>query len=220
MQSKTAEQEHARKLRQEGIPFKQIAKQLGVSPGSVHLWCRDIQISKRQHEKNRQRREDSFCGRCGRKLEKFIIVRGKRRKLARRKECLLCSPFRQDRSNLPRTNAERVSNSRRNRKVMAVAHMGGACRVCGYNRCVEALQFHHLDPAKKDFAISQKSYRGWKAVREELEKCVLLCNRFHTEVHAKVLDLRNYLTLDEIEKAARAAKENGPNILDFFNIPG
>ena len=31
---------------------------------------------------------------------------------------------------------------------------GGACRLCGYDRCVAALQFHHLDPETKRFALA------------------------------------------------------------------
>ena len=33
------------------------------------------------------------------------------------------------------------------------------CEVCGYNRCNAALQFHHIEPGKKDFGISSAAHR-------------------------------------------------------------
>lgn len=29
---------------------------------------------------------------------------------------------------------------------MAIAYKGGKCQICGYDKCVGALEFHHLDP--------------------------------------------------------------------------
>jgi len=68
---------------------------------------------------------------------------------------------------------------------MAIDHLGGQCSRCGYDRCGEALEFHHPDPSQKDFGISNRGYtRSWKAIREEIEKYVLLCANCHREVHA------------------------------------
>ena len=39
---------------------------------------------------------------------------------------------------------------------MAISYKGGRCQVCGYDRCIEALEFHHLDPTQKDFGLSNK----------------------------------------------------------------
>lgn len=124
-------------------------------------------------------------------------------------------------SSLPQKRKEQiiraVSENRRQKKMKAVEYKGGGCRVCKYDRCMDALQFHHLDPAEKDFHISKASAWAWSKIVKELDKCVLLCNRCHTEVHAGVLDLRQCLTDEEIERAARAAEDRGPNILDFFH---
>lgn len=110
-----------------------------------------------------------------------------------------------------------VTENRRKKKIRAVEYKGGRCRVCKYSRCMDALQFHHLDPSEKDFMLSRVGSWAWERIVRELDKCVLLCNRCHTEVHANVLDLRQYLTEDEIEKAVQAAEDRGPNILDFFH---
>ena len=81
---------------------------------------------------------------------------------------------------------------RRRTKVreMAVNYLGGKCQICGYNRCQQALDIHHRDPDKKDFAISAKGYtRSWEKVLNELRKCILICANCHREVHARLTQL-------------------------------
>ena len=75
----------------------------------------------------------------------------------------------------------RASERRKSLKVRAVEHMGGKCRICGYDNPV-ALQFHHCDPRLKDFAISNRM--SWAAIEAELKKCVMLCANCHIETHA------------------------------------
>ena len=67
---------------------------------------------------------------------------------------------------------------------MAIEYKGGRCQICGYNRCMEAMEFHHFSSSGKDFGISEKGYtRSWEKVKEELDKCVMLCANCHREVH-------------------------------------
>ncbi|MCD6257671.1 HNH endonuclease [Candidatus Aerophobetes bacterium] len=78
-----------------------------------------------------------------------------------------------------------VRKRRKKIREMAVEYKGGKCEICGYDRCIEALEFHHLDRKNKDFGISNKGYtRSWKKIKEELDKCMLLCANCHREVHA------------------------------------
>src|SRR4051794_1234173 len=49
---KPIERKQARALRKRGMPMKEIAGRLGVSPSSVSLWTRDIQLSPEQTERN------------------------------------------------------------------------------------------------------------------------------------------------------------------------
>ena len=70
---------------------------------------------------------------------------------------------------------------------MAVAYKGGRCERCGYDRCMDALEFHHTCPNEKDFSISSKGYtRSWVRVKAELDKCIMLCANCHRELHAKL----------------------------------
>jgi len=60
---------------------------------------------------------------------------------------------------------------------------GGSCRLCGYDKCQAALEFHHMDPSQKDFQINKRWSMTDEAILKELEKCVLLCSNCHREVH-------------------------------------
>ena len=83
-----------------------------------------------------------------------------------------------------------VRKRRQKIRQMAIAAKGGKCEICGYNKCNEALEFHHLDESDKDFGLSEKGYaRSWKKVEKELLKCSLLCANCHREVHANVAAL-------------------------------
>jgi len=72
---------------------------------------------------------------------------------------------------------------RRNLQETAVAYLGNKCQICGYGTCIEALDFHHVDPQEKDFNISDR-ITSFEAIKPELDKCELLCCRCHREVHA------------------------------------
>jgi len=74
-------------------------------------------------------------------------------------------------------------------KVDAVAYKGGKCQLCNYNKYVGALDFHHLDPSKKDFAISELKSYSWEIIQSELDKCICVCKNCHAEIHGKITDV-------------------------------
>jgi predicted HNH restriction endonuclease len=80
-----------------------------------------------------------------------------------------------------------VRKRRQKIRQMAIAAKGGKCEKCGYDKCMEALEFHHLNGSDKNFGLSEKGYaRAWKKVEKELEKSVLLYANCHREIHAEV----------------------------------
>ena len=80
-----------------------------------------------------------------------------------------------------------VQKRRRKIRLMAVEYKGSKCSICSYDRCLDALEFHHKNPAQKDFSISEKGYtRSWESVKKELDKCVMLCANCHRETHSKL----------------------------------
>lgn len=82
---------------------------------------------------------------------------------------------------------EAVQRRRDKVKLMAVQYKGGKCQVCGYDKCVDALDFHHRDPNKKDFGIGHNGYtRSFAKIKAELDKCDMLCANCHRELHSVV----------------------------------
>ena len=85
---------------------------------------------------------------------------------------------------------EAVQKRRRRIREMALEYKGKQCAICGYNKCIQALEFHHLEDGDKDFGISAKGYtRSLDHVKVELDKCVLLCANCHREVHEGITQL-------------------------------
>lgn len=68
-------------------------------------------------------------------------------------------------------------------KLKAVKYKGGKCERCGYDKCIDAFDFHHLDPAEKDFGIGSGNTYSWDTIKAELDKCIMLCATCHREVH-------------------------------------
>lgn len=57
---------------------------------------------------------------------------------------------------------------------------GGRCQICGYSKCIAALDFHHSDANSKEGEISSL---GMERALEEAAKCILVCANCHREIH-------------------------------------
>jgi 5-methylcytosine-specific restriction endonuclease McrA len=87
-------------------------------------------------------------------------------------------------------NIQAVTKRRRKLREMAKEYKGGKCMICGYSKYKGALDFHHLDPSKKNFGISVRGLtRSWDKIKAELDKCILVCANCHRELHAGILQL-------------------------------
>jgi predicted DNA-binding protein YlxM (UPF0122 family) len=97
-------------------------------------------------------------------------------------------------------NYFRVKSHRQKIKDKAVQHKGGKCVKCGYNRCIRALEFHHIIPSEKDFVISSYSFLSWDRVKKEIEKCMLVCSNCHREIHSEIDNFSGSSPLGSINK--------------------
>ena len=89
-----------------------------------------------------------------------------------------------------RCNSEAVAARRRRAKEILVAEAGGACAACGFSAYLGALQFHHRDPALKSFEFSRQGVtRSLQKLRQEAQKCVLLCANCHAMAEAGLLSV-------------------------------
>ncbi len=82
----------------------------------------------------------------------------------------------------------RIGVARNRQKMRSVEYLGGKCTDCGLcSEYVEVYDFHHKNPEEKSMTIAGLMARTkrWEKIREELDKCVLLCANCHRIRHAK-----------------------------------
>lgn len=94
------------------------------------------------------------------------------------------------------------------RKYEIIQERGGSCEICGYNKNMAALEFHHQDPNEKEFGIDMRTFANTKleTLKLELDKCTLLCSNCHREIHNQELMLINIPNL--IKKVERTTFNN------------
>lgn len=51
-------------------------------------------------------------------------------------------------------SSQSTSDFRRNRKLNLIKVCGNKCNLCGYNRVVGALEFHHIIPEEKSYGLA------------------------------------------------------------------
>lgn len=84
----------------------------------------------------------------------------------------------------PKCSSKRVAEFRRKNKKRCIEFLGGKCLKCGYRNCPDALEFHHRNPAEKEFNLGVRGLtKSWKRIKKELIKCDLLCANCHREHH-------------------------------------
>lgn len=86
-----------------------------------------------------------------------------------------------------RCAGEAVTRRKQAVKEILVEEAGGCCAVCGYDRCIINLTFHHVDPQTKSFGMSMRNTKALATYREELQKCVLVCANCHGEIEARLV---------------------------------
>ena len=70
------------------------------------------------------------------------------------------------------------------KKIKAVKYKGGKCCKCGETR-LYVLVFHHIDPVLKENSIEKMmtTQKRWSDIQTELDKCDLVCENCHREIH-------------------------------------
>lgn len=79
------------------------------------------------------------------------------------------------------------------RKLELVELLGGECNVCGYNKNLASLEFHHINPNEKESKLDMRtlSNRSMEFIMEESSKCQLLCSNCHRELHNPEMNYEN-----------------------------
>lgn len=144
------------KLVDAGLSTYKIAKEIGLSQTATRYWIGKYGLSPHRIH---------HCGRCGETDPKRFTD-------GRFSECRKC------RVRFQKNLYKKYKND-------LVIYKGGKCEICGYNKCIAALDFHHINPDKKD--PNWKKMRCWtpSKVKGEIDKCQLVCKNCHSEIHYK-----------------------------------
>jgi hypothetical protein len=148
----------------QGFSTWDLTKQFNTTQPNIRYWLKkyELQTIRKQNSINNQR----ICLTCNiTKPQDEFYKRGKKF-MCHCKKCFL----------------KKNTNKRLEVKQKAVDYLGGKCSKCGYNKCLAALDFHHINPNDKD-----SDYTNWRMsfdkLKTELDKCVLLCANCHREEH-------------------------------------
>ena len=98
--------------------------------------------------------------------------------------CYECSGESTRRDNNTRKHQKTIL--RRSMKLQAIKLLGGKCSICGYDRGVDALEFHHTNPNEKEFKLGSGNTISWRDYKNEALKCILVCSNCHKEIHSKI----------------------------------
>lgn len=109
---------------------------------------------------------------------------------------------------------------RHNIKQKLVDLKGGKCEICGYDKCLNALEFHHIDRSTKSFALNIGNFRkSFDLLEKEVNKCKLVCANCHREIHYQENEERREKLIinHKGSKATAMNKLNYNSVLSDFN---
>ncbi len=172
------EREQLEELVQAGMTIAEIAAVVGLSKATVRHWLKRYSLRTEATQRRAAAREARADGmltigrRCPSHGETEFVIEG--RGYYRCKRC----------------RNESITDHRRRLKRRLVEEAGGRCALCGYDRCIAALEFHHLDPVEKRLGISAGGLTlSLDVLQAEAAKCVLICSNCHAEVENGIVTL-------------------------------
>ena len=149
-----------------GLSQYEIAKELNIPRTTVSSRLKKLGLSTKHSNFKDQPTTSYKCNQCGCTDENRFY--GHKKSI-----CKTCF------------NEEGTAKFRKN-KEKAVKLLGGSCSMCGYNKSLVALDFHHTDPSIKDKNFKTMRHWSWERIENELSSCVLLCANCHREEHEKL----------------------------------
>lgn len=160
------------KLIESGKSQREIAEELKLSQTTIKYWLKKYELKTIHRQYNKQFDDNKVCPRCetSKSIDEFY-------KRSNRGDyngyCKKCSN---------EYHTERVKNV----KIKMVEYKGCECIDChlklnDINYVV--FDFHHLNPNEKDPNFDKIKYQKWDVIKNEINKCVLLCSNCHRIRH-------------------------------------
>jgi len=123
------------------------------------------------------------CKSCGKEVPQHQR-KGGRAKLYCNETCRQRWRYRNDPCVVNRNTYTEQKERAYSNKWKALQYKGGKCQTCGEDRPA-TLCFHHRDPSQKELKLDGRSFanRKWDTIKEEVDKCDLLCHNCHHIIH-------------------------------------
>lgn len=162
------------KLISDKLSTYEIAIQLETSQTNVRYWLKKFDL-KTIRSKTSKKINLKLCFKCQKELPLDLFHRDKNnRSYGLSSYCKKC-------------NLSSTLERQRNFKIQCLEYKGFKCEKCEYSKSIRALEFHHKDQSQKDFEISSVRLKSFNdSVKNELDKCILLCANCHREEHDKL----------------------------------
>lgn len=180
------------KLRSEGKTYDDIRQVTGCAKATISKYCMQAGLS--EDPKKIDELTPEFIEEAQKQYDKLKNIKkvAKNLKVSYKRLVKAGVKLDQEKNKQKNKNQTPQATCAQKTKLKAIAYKGSKCLVCGYNRSIRVLQFHHIDPKSKEFGISG-STKSFEKLKPELDKCVLLCSNCHGEVHDGLIDLTQYL---------------------------
>lgn len=167
--------EDIERLLAEGYTVKEVAKKLNHKFSTVRKKMRLYGL-----KTSDIRRHDTckFCGQLLSGNQRFYCS----------KTCKV-KYFTQNNKKYSKGNTDReisyYADRGRKKKFILLEELGCKCEVCGYNKNLAALCFHHRDEHTKSYGLDARMFasHSMESLREEISKCQILCHNCHMELH-------------------------------------
>jgi len=171
-------------LRSEGKTYKEIKEELGCSISTISYHCGDGKTKKLNEDLINDIRKYYNEGNSSIKTAEYFNISKSTvlKYVDSRRQTKMSDKERKKRL------SEGVIWYRKRLKEKAVEYKGGMCECCGYDRAIEALEFHHRNPKEKDFSPSGKSI-SWERMKKEIDKCIMVCANCHREIHCGLIEI-------------------------------
>ena len=173
MEKKEITEELLKDLLSQGFSSYEIGRQLGYTGAGIRYHMKKYDLfSSNQSIQDKQ---------------KVPVVNGK-------KECKKChnilpiedfnvKPSGSLKSYCKKCNNEGRYSLLKRRKMEIIQKFGNKCSICGYNKNIAALEFHHIDPNEKEFHLGSTKTTNLDKLLLEMDKCILVCANCHREIH-------------------------------------
>ena len=166
-----------KELVEQKLGQREIAIKVGCAQSTIKLYLKKYglkTINTRKYEHINVNIDEKYCSKCNTIKNKTDFYKVKSTSNVLQSKCKMC-------------NHNNVKARAKSIKLRMLEYKGNRCVDCGLQlkdtkACV--FDFHHLDPLTKDINFDIIRWKNWETIKNELDKCIILCSNCHRIRHS------------------------------------